>query len=171
MLVELYADKLEGAYALALACARRFPRAAAAGSNAHGSWLVIAGGQCLASLLRGARDKELIAEYRQGLTGVVAALHANGSVFAQSVVAGFEAALALHNGHPERCHQLLRETIVARDAAELAMYAAAARRSLGRQLAGDEGAQLVATAESFMRQQGVRNIEAMTELHCAGFRM
>jgi hypothetical protein len=48
------------------------------------------------------------------------------------------------------------------------MYAAATRRRLAQLLGGDEGAGLVARAEAFMRGQAIKNIDAMTELHCPG---
>jgi eukaryotic-like serine/threonine-protein kinase len=83
----------------------------------------------------------------------------------------YEAALALHRGQPEAAVEHLRQAVAIHDEDQTAMYAAGARRRLGQLLAGDEGAALVAQAEAFMRSQSVKNIDAMTEVHCAGCRV
>jgi hypothetical protein len=42
---------------------------------------------------------------------------------------------------------------------------------LGQLLGGDEGRQLIALGDTFMEGQGVRELDAMTELNCPGFRL
>jgi hypothetical protein len=48
------------------------------------------------------------------------------------------------------------------------MLAAAARRRGGQLLQGAEGSAHIAAGEAFMRSQGIRDLEAMTEVSCAG---
>ena len=51
------------------------------------------------------------------------------------------------------------------------MLAASARRRLGQLLGGDEGTALLAAGDAFMRAQGVKNLEALTEVSCPGLRL
>ncbi len=83
---------------------------------------------------------------------------------ALSVRAGCEA-----RRDPERATQLLAESAEGFSAAGLALHAAAAIRRRGLLLGGDEGRQLVASGESFMKSQRISNFERWTELLIPGF--
>jgi hypothetical protein len=50
------------------------------------------------------------------------------------------------------------------------MHAAAARRRLGELLGGDEGKSLLAEGDAVMRAQRIVNLDAVTEMLCAGCR-
>lgn len=70
----------------------------------------------------------------------------------------------------ERAITLLRSAVSGFDAAEMALYAAAARRRLGGVIGGDEGASLIRTADEWMTAQTVRNPARMTAMLAPGFR-
>ena len=55
------------------------------------------------------------------------------------------------------------------DRAQARMDLAASRRRLGQLLGGGEGAQLTAAGEAYMRRQGVRDFDRMTELTVPAF--
>jgi hypothetical protein len=50
------------------------------------------------------------------------------------------------------------------------MHAAAARRRLGELIGGDEGQALLAQGDAVMCAQRVGNLDAITEMPCAGCR-
>jgi serine/threonine protein kinase len=62
----------------------------------------------------------------------------------------------------------LPSAIAGFDAADMPLYAAAARRVLGRLLGGDTGRALVARGDQWMASQGIRNPDRMTNLFCPG---
>jgi hypothetical protein len=53
--------------------------------------------------------------------------------------------------------------------ADMALYAAAARRRLGELLAGDEGRQLIDYSAAWMTKQGIKNPAAVSNLMAPGF--
>jgi hypothetical protein len=55
------------------------------------------------------------------------------------------------------------------EAADMALYAAAARWRRGQLIGGDEGRHLVESAESRMSDQGIRNPRRITDMYAAGF--
>ncbi|HEX9101138.1 MAG TPA: hypothetical protein VF997_02985, partial [Polyangia bacterium] len=55
------------------------------------------------------------------------------------------------------------------DAADMALWAAVARWQLGRLVAGDEGAALVAAAEALLRAQSVRDPARVAATLAPGF--
>jgi len=63
----------------------------------------------------------------------------------------------------------LRTSVDALDNADTRLFAAAARRYLGKLVEGDEGASLVRQAEEAMRAQSVRNAPAMSRCLAPGF--
>ncbi|HEX8794638.1 MAG TPA: protein kinase [Polyangiaceae bacterium] len=63
----------------------------------------------------------------------------------------------------------LRASVDALENAETRLFAAAARRYLGKLVRGDEGAALVRQAETAMRAQSVRNVAAMCHCLAPGF--
>ena len=69
----------------------------------------------------------------------------------------------------EHAVSLLREAIAGFDAADMALYAAAARRCLGALLGGDEGRGLVRAADAWMMSETIKNPVRMTALLAPGF--
>ena len=72
-------------------------------------------------------------------------------------------------GRTERALSLLEEAVRGLDAAELGLWAAAARRRHGQLVGGDAGRAEVEAAESWMRARGVQNPESMTRMLAPGF--
>jgi len=72
-------------------------------------------------------------------------------------------------GDSARAVSGLRGAVTAFEAAEMWLFAAAARRRLGELLGGSEGTSLVAQAESFMRAQAIVNPDAMTRMMAPGW--
>jgi hypothetical protein len=81
-----------------------------------------------------------------------------------------DASLSMHARDGVTATKHLRAAIDGFDANDMCMYAAAARRRLGELVGGDEGTQLLARGDASMRAQGVVNLDAMTEMLCAGCR-
>ena len=74
------------------------------------------------------------------------------------------ATLAVHDGELAAAARDFREVIALGEAADIVFVTAAARRRLGVLVGGDEGRELVATAEQWMRDAGIRNLDRMTYL-------
>ena len=68
-----------------------------------------------------------------------------------------------------RAIERLERAVPALDAADDALFAAAARRRLGELLAGERGASLIATADAWMRGQGITNPAGVTRMLAPGF--
>jgi len=128
-------------------------------------------GRCAAAALGGARVPP---EYRQQLVAAlkesIGTLKRRGLVRSLGMGAMLEAALAAASGHDRKAIDELRAAILQFDRAEPARLAAAARRRLGQLTGGSEGRELITAGETFMREQGVQELEPMTELNCPGFR-
>jgi hypothetical protein len=65
---------------------------------------------------------------------------------------------------------LLREAAAGFDAADMALYAAAARRRLGALLGGDAGLALREAADSWMSSEKIRAPARFTAIFAPGFR-
>jgi len=65
--------------------------------------------------------------------------------------------------------ETLRKAAAAADQAEMRLCAAAARRRLGGILGGDEGAELVAQADKWMKSEGILNPRRMISVLAPGF--
>ena len=63
----------------------------------------------------------------------------------------------------------LRQAAALCDAADIGLFAAAARRGLGRLIGGDEGRALVTQADAWMHSQGIRNPARMASCMAPGF--
>jgi serine/threonine protein kinase len=98
----------------------------------------------------------------------VRALRRTRTGYAPGWAALLEAALAYDARDHELAVQQLRSAIEILDANQIAMYAAASRRRLGQLLGGDEGKALLEQGDGAMHEQGVRNLEAMTEMLAPG---
>jgi tetratricopeptide (TPR) repeat protein len=79
------------------------------------------------------------------------------------------AGIAATRGDRDRAALLLRDAASGFDAADMALYAAAARRTLGKLVGGDEGRVLVERAEAWMRAETVKNPARMTAMLAPGF--
>jgi hypothetical protein len=109
--------------------------------------------------------------------GAIEALHESsvlmkrqGKTRSQGLAWMLDAALSLHKGARERAIRELRHALQLLTQGEVLMHAAATRRRLGQLVGGLEGERLLTMGDAFMRSQGVREIEKMTELNCPGFR-
>lgn len=128
-------------------------------------------GRCAAAALRASNISE---SYRQQLTAAVResvrTLKRRGMTRSRGMGSMLSAALCFAQGDPSKAVRELRAAIANFDEARAGMHAAAARRRLGELLGGDEGRALVNAGEAFMHEQGIRELEPMTELNCPGFR-
>ena len=127
-------------------------------------------GKCAAAALRSAKGANpgQHERARAAVRDSIVDLRRNGSAKSLGLAATLEAALALDASTPHRAGELLRDAVAHLDAAGNAMLAAAARRRLGQLLGGDEGTALLAAGDAFMRTQGVKNLEGLTEVSCPG---
>jgi hypothetical protein len=79
------------------------------------------------------------------------------------------AGVAMARDERERAVGLLGDAASRFDAVDMALYAAAARRTLGKLVAGDEGRALVEQAETWMRSESIKNPVRMTAMLAPGF--
>jgi eukaryotic-like serine/threonine-protein kinase len=79
------------------------------------------------------------------------------------------AALAKQSGDTLRATTLARQAVDGFEAADMALYAAAARRKVGELLAGDEGRQLINDSEAWMTKQQIMNPAAVSNMMAPGF--
>ncbi|MCY1054249.1 serine/threonine-protein kinase [Nannocystis sp. SCPEA4] len=79
------------------------------------------------------------------------------------------AGLAATLGHKDRALAGLRAAEPGLRAADMALYAAAARRRLGELTGGDKGAEMIAAADLALGEQGVRRPDRMTRALLPGF--
>jgi eukaryotic-like serine/threonine-protein kinase len=77
--------------------------------------------------------------------------------------------LAKRSGDAARAATLLTKAIEGFEAANMAMYAAAARRRLGETLSGDRGRELIDQADDWMRRQQIKNPSSFANLLAPGF--
>ena len=77
------------------------------------------------------------------------------------------AQIAASRGASAVARSLFERAIGAYRALDMSLFAAAAQRSLGRLLGGDEGHALVAEADRWMTSQGIRNPARMAALYSA----
>jgi serine/threonine protein kinase/tetratricopeptide (TPR) repeat protein len=78
-------------------------------------------------------------------------------------------ALAKQRGDSSRAEALTKKALDGFEAADMALYAAAARRRLGELRSGDEGRELIAQSEEWMSKQQIKNPVAVTNLMAPGF--
>jgi hypothetical protein len=79
------------------------------------------------------------------------------------------AGLAARRGNRDGAARLLTEAAAELDAADMGLYAAAARRRLGALVGGDEGRALVVRADAVMAERQVKAPEKMTAFYAPGF--
>ena len=74
------------------------------------------------------------------------------------------ATLAVQEGDRERAMEDFREVVTMGEVAHTSFVTAVARRRLGALVGGDEGRELVTTAERWMSAAGIKNLDRMTNL-------
>jgi hypothetical protein len=79
------------------------------------------------------------------------------------------AALAKQDGDTSQAAAYARQALNGFEAADMALYAAAARRRLGELLSGEEGRQLINDSEAWMTKQQIKNSVAVSNLMAPGF--
>ena len=79
------------------------------------------------------------------------------------------AGVAVVRGDTGRAAELLRSAIAGLDEAEMALYAAVARRHYGELLGGDEGRSLVEASEAYMTAEGILDPKRICSTLIPGF--
>jgi serine/threonine protein kinase/tetratricopeptide (TPR) repeat protein len=79
------------------------------------------------------------------------------------------ATVAQQRGETEGAKELLSQAISSFERVDMHLYAAAARHRLGEALGGKRGHQLVAEADGWMMEQGIKDPEAMSDMLAPGF--
>ena len=79
------------------------------------------------------------------------------------------AGLAKRSGDDPQAATLLYKSIEGFEAADMALYAAAARRRLGETVSGNRGRELIGQADDWMRKQQIKNPSAFASLLAPGF--
>jgi hypothetical protein len=129
-------------------------------------------GRCAAAALADSAAGRAPSERQRWLSSLrraIRALEKHGGAKAHGLALLFRAVLELDGGSPAAALDLLRRVLASFQSADMGMYAAACQRRLGELAGGDEGRDLVARSEAFMRQQNVKDLDAYSELHCPGF--
>jgi hypothetical protein len=80
-----------------------------------------------------------------------------------------KAGVAATGSNDSRAAVLLEEAVQGFEAADMALYAAAARRCLGTVLKGDEGAALTRDADAWMTGHTVKDPARLTAMLAPGF--
>jgi hypothetical protein len=128
---------------------------------------------CAAAALRAPQARHgdpARARWLANIRAAIAHLRRHGGAAARSQAETLEAVLSLCAHDTAGAITHLRRAITIEDEAGLVMVAAATRRRLGQLIGGDHGKALVHSGEAVMLRQGVKNLEAMTELVCPGCR-
>ena len=94
----------------------------------------------------------------------MARLRSYDTQYSRTIASMLRATLALHENDAESATRYFREVVTIGDLTNLYFIAAAARRRLGELLGGDKGRDLVAAAERWMTEAGIKNFDRMTDL-------
>ncbi|MDQ5846512.1 MAG: protein kinase [Acidobacteriota bacterium] len=79
------------------------------------------------------------------------------------------ATIVQQRGDTEGAKELLSQAISSFERVDMHLYAAAARRRLGETLGGERGGQLIAEADGWMVEHGIKDPEAMSNMLAPGF--
>ena len=126
----------------------------------------IQGAAALAAALAASSPRALLGEAARAARKI----EAQHMDWARPLAGLLRAGIAAQGGKAEPAAALLAEAERGFEAAEMALYAAAARRRRGQLLGGDEGRELVTAAEQWMRAQDIENPARMTAMLAPGFR-
>jgi eukaryotic-like serine/threonine-protein kinase len=142
----------------------------AAGNSAR--WILVHQGRCAAAALADARGSSEVdaAALVDSLQRCSHKLAQHASQVWQGFAAMFRGAISAHAGDRDASLLALQRCLAHLEVDGLLMHVAAARRRLGQLLGGDRGQELLAAGDAYMLSQSVVNVEAMTELHCPGYR-
>jgi hypothetical protein len=116
----------------------------------------------------GARRDELLADARRTTRAIARERMAWSTPIASLLRAG--ATSARGGNVDDATVALLREAVAGFDDAEMSLFAACARRTLGKIVGGDEGATLVRGADTWMTSEGIANPIVTTRMLAPGFR-
>ena len=105
----------------------------------------------------------------RGVEADLDALRGERTLWATPFIELVHAGLLVVYRQPERAIHSLRAAEQGFRAVDMALYGAAARRRCGQLLGGDAGAQLIASADLAMSEQGVRRPERMAGVLAPGF--
>jgi hypothetical protein len=114
------------------------------------------------------RDIAQAQRMRAVLRASIVSLKRAGGAKRTGIAGMLDAALALDKGERRQARELLIGAAETLESTGAAMWAAAARRRAGQLIPSVEGTTLIALGDSFMQSQGVKNLEAMTEVNCPG---
>jgi hypothetical protein len=89
--------------------------------------------------------------------------------WAMPLVSLVRAAVAQQESEPDLTAAHLAAAIQGFEAAEMGLYAAAARRRLGETTSGDKGRELVAEADAWMTNQRIKKPDLLTRMLAPGF--
>jgi serine/threonine protein kinase/tetratricopeptide (TPR) repeat protein len=118
-------------------------------------------GRCALAASAGAEDrKRLLAVTERD----AAAIEAERMPWAEPLAVLLRAGVAARRGRIEEAGALLATAEAGFERADMALYAAAARRRRGELVGGDEGRRAVEAADTWMAGQAVRNPERMTAM-------
>jgi hypothetical protein len=95
-------------------------------------------------------------------------LDREGTPWSQAMATLIRACIALRRGIHDQAATLFRNAIIRLETIDMRMHAAAARRRLGEVLGGEEGATLIAEADSWMVGQKIVNPVRMTAMLTPG---
>ncbi len=87
-----------------------------------------------------------------------------GMAWSRALAGPILAGIAGARGHRSRAAALFAEAVTQLEGVDMNLYAAASRRRLGEILGGDEGRAQVERADSWMRQQGIRDPTRMADV-------
>jgi eukaryotic-like serine/threonine-protein kinase len=110
-------------------------------------------------------DRTVLRQVERDATEIFRMKMAWALPLAQSIRAGLRAL----DGDLNASRELLEASVRNFEKVEMALYAAAARRRLGKLIGGDEGAALVAEADAWLRGQLVKVPERMVDVLVPGF--
>jgi hypothetical protein len=127
--------------------------------------LALRGAAALAAAQGAKNPKPLVREAERDAKKLNAEKLAWPSALSRLILAGAAAVRGDVGG--ARSH--LKAAISGFDALEMALYAAAARRQLGRILGGEEGRDLVEEADSVMARRGIKYPHRMASVFAPGF--
>jgi hypothetical protein len=120
----------------------------------------------LAAIVSGAAQTEQLFETAARLARLI---EQEQMAWARPLAALVRASLAGLRGDRERAAELCAVAVAGFEAAQMRLYAAAARRRLGQLTAGAEGEALVAEADEWMRQQRIRQPAQIARMLAPGF--
>jgi serine/threonine protein kinase len=80
------------------------------------------------------------------------------------------AGIANTRGDEKKCAELLTTAVAELEAADMSLYAAAARRRLGQTLGGATGESLIVEADGWMQRQTIKNPARLTRMLAPGFK-